>query len=589
MSIFDVLALFGGLALFLFGMNVMGDGLTRAAAGGKMERILEKLTSTPIKGVLLGAAVTAVIQSSSATTVMVVGFVNSGIMKLRQAVGIIMGANIGTTVTSWFLSLSGIQGDSIWIQMLKPSSFSPILAVIGIAFLMFSKNEKKHDIGMIFLGFTILMYGMDAMSGAVAPLADVPEFANVLLMFSNPVLGMIVGTLFTAIIQSSSASVGILQALCMTGAVTYGTALPIIMGQNIGTCVTALLSSIGAKKNAKRAAFVHLYFNLIGTILFMIVFYSINAFVNFGVLQDMAAPAGIAVIHSIFNILTTIVLLPFGKGLEKLATLTIREKEEPVEEIAELVPLKHLDARFLEQPAFAVTQSMDVMNQMAGYSAEALYDSLELMKDYSDEKWQRVEALEDIVDKYEDELGTYLAKVSGKELAEEDSKRVSNGLHCIGDLERISDHALAIAEIYAKMHKEEMVFSDKAMAELNLYSNAVYEIMSMTCKALNEDDMKIAKRIEPLEEVINGLNATIKKQHIKRLQKGKCTIELGIALENLLNNYERVADHCSNVAASLLQVKTDSFDMHEYLNRVKQESNVEFQAMYSMYKEKYSL
>lgn len=588
MSIFDVLALFGGLALFLFGMNVMGDGLTRAA-GGKMERILEKLTSTPIKGVLLGAAVTAVIQSSSATTVMVVGFVNSGIMKLRQAVGIIMGANIGTTVTSWILSLSGIQGDSIWIQMLKPSSFSPILAVIGIAFLMFSKNEKKHDIGMIFLGFTILMYGMDAMSGAVAPLADVPEFANVLLMFSNPVLGMIVGTLFTAIIQSSSASVGILQALCMTGAVTYGTALPIIMGQNIGTCVTALLSSIGAKKNAKRAAFVHLYFNLIGTILFMIVFYSINAFVNFGVLQDMATPAGIAVIHSIFNILTTIVLLPFGKGLEKLATLTIREKEETVEEIAELVPLKHLDARFLEQPAFAVTQSMDVMNQMAGYSAEALYDSLELMKNYSDEKWQRVEALEDIVDKYEDELGTYLAKVSGKELAEEDSKRVSNGLHCIGDLERISDHALAIAEIYAKMHKEEMVFSDKAMAELNLYSNAVYEIMSMTCKALNEDDMKIAKRIEPLEEVINGLNATIKKQHIKRLQKGKCTIELGIALENLLNNYERVADHCSNVAASLLQVKTDSFDMHEYLNRVKQESNVEFQAMYSMYKEKYSL
>ena len=588
MSIFDVLALFGGLALFLFGMNVMGDGLTRAA-GGKMERILEKLTSTPIKGVLLGAAVTAVIQSSSATTVMVVGFVNSGIMKLRQAVGIIMGANIGTTVTSWILSLSGIQGDSIWIQMLKPSSFSPILAVIGIAFLMFSKNEKKHDIGMIFLGFTILMYGMDAMSGAVAPLADVPEFANVLLMFSNPVLGMIVGALFTAIIQSSSASVGILQALCMTGAVTYGTALPIIMGQNIGTCATAMLSSIGASKNGKRAAFVHLYFNLIGTILFMIVFYSINAFVNFGVLQDMATPAGIAVIHSIFNILTTIVLLPFGKGLEKLATLTIREKEEPVEEIAELVPLKHLDARFLEQPAFAVTQSMDVMNQMAGYSAEALYDSLELMKDYSEEKWQRVEALEDIVDKYEDELGTYLAKVSGKELAEEDSKRVSNGLHCIGDLERISDHALAIAEIYAKMHKEEMVFSDKAMAELNLYSNAVYEIMSMTCKALNEDDMKIAKRIEPLEEVINGLNATIKKQHIKRLQKGKCTIELGIALENLLNNYERVADHCSNVAASLLQVKTDSFDTHEYLNRVKQESNVEFQAMYSMYKEKYSL
>ena len=588
MSVFDILTMIGGLALFLYGMEVMGNGLSKAS-GGRMERILEKMTDNIFKAVLLGAGVTAVIQSSSATTVMVVGFVNSGIMKLSQAVGVIMGANIGTTVTSWLLSLTGIQGDNFILTLMKPSSFSPILAVIGIGFLMFSKNEKKKDIGTIMIGFTVLMFGMETMSDAVKPLADVPEFANILLMFKNPLLGMLAGLVLTAVIQSSSASVGILQALCMTGAVTYGTALPIIMGQNIGTCVTALLSSIGAKKNAKRAAFVHLYFNLIGTILFMIVFYSINAFVNFGVLQDMAAPAGIAVIHSIFNILTTIVLLPFGKGLEKLATLTIREKEEPVEEIAELVPLKHLDARFLEQPAFAVTQSMDVMNQMAGYSAEALYDSLELMKDYSDEKWQRVEALEDIVDKYEDELGTYLAKVSGKELAEEDSKRVSNGLHCIGDLERISDHALAIAEIYAKMHKEEMVFSDKAMAELNLYSNAVYEIMSMTCKALNEDDMKIAKRIEPLEEVINGLNATIKKQHIKRLQKGKCTIELGIALENLLNNYERVADHCSNVAASLLQVKTDSFDTHEYLNRVKQESNVEFQAMYSMYKEKYSL
>lgn len=588
MDIFNLLSLFGGLALFLYGMNVMGEGLTRAA-GGKMEQILEKLTSTPIKGVLLGAAVTAVIQSSSATTVMVVGFVNSGIMKLRQAVGIIMGANIGTTVTSWILSLTGIEGDSFFIRMLKPSSFSPILAVIGIVFLLFTKSEKKHNIGSIFLGFTILMFGMDTMSGAVTPLADVPEFTNILLMFSNPILGMIVGALFTAIIQSSSASVGILQALCTTGAVTYATALPIIMGQNIGTCVTALISSIGAKKNAKRAAFVHLYFNTIGTILFIVVFYTINAFVDFSFLDNAVNPAGIAVVHSTFNILATVVLLPFSRGLEKLATLTIKDKEEHVEEIAELVPLKHLDARFLEQPAFAVAQSMDVMNNMAEYSAEALYDSLELMKNYSDETWKRVENLEDIVDKYEDELGTYLAKVSGKELSEDDSRNVSMGLHCIGDLERISDHALAISMLFSKMHKEKMKFSDKAMAELNLYSNAVYEIMHLTVEALTKNDMAVAERIEPLEEVINGLNAAIKKQHIKRLQKGKCTIELGITLENLLNNFERVADHCSNIAVAVLQKKTDSFDTHEYLSQLKQESNVEFQAMYSMYKEKYSL
>lgn len=588
MDIFNLLSLFGGLALFLYGMNVMGEGLTRAA-GGKMEQILEKLTSTPIKGVLLGAAVTAVIQSSSATTVMVVGFVNSGIMKLRQAVGIIMGANIGTTVTSWILSLTGIEGDSFFIRMLKPSSFSPILAVIGIVFLLFTKSEKKHNIGSIFLGFTILMFGMDTMSGAVTPLADVPEFTNILLMFSNPMLGMIVGALFTAIIQSSSASVGILQALCTTGAVTYATALPIIMGQNIGTCVTALISSIGAKKNAKRAAFVHLYFNTIGTILFIVVFYTINAFVDFSFLDNAVNPAGIAVVHSTFNILATVVLLPFSRGLEKLATLTIKDKEEHVEEIAELVPLKHLDARFLEQPAFAVAQSMDVMNSMAEYSAEALYDALELMKNYSDETWKRVENLEDIVDKYEDELGTYLAKVSGKELSEDDSRNVSMGLHCIGDLERISDHALVISMLFSKMHNEKMKFSDKAMAELNLYSNAVYEIMQMTMEALTKNDMTVAERIEPLKEVINGLNAAIKKQHIKRLQKGKCTIELGITLENLLNNFERVADHCSNIAAAVLQKKTDSFDTHEYLSQLKQESNVEFQAMYSMYKEKYSL
>ena len=568
MSIFDVLALFGGLALFLFGMNVMGDGLTRAA-GGKMERILEKLTSTPIKGVLLGAAVTAVIQSSSATTVMVVGFVNSGIMKLRQAVGIIMGANIGTTVTSWILSLSGIQGDSIWIQMLKPSSFSPILAVIGIAFLMFSKNEKKHDIGMIFLGFTILMYGMDAMSGAVAPLADVPEFANVLLMFSNPVLGMIVGTLFTAIIQSSSASVGILQALCMTGAVTYGTALPIIMGQNIGTCVTALLSSIGAKKNAKRAAFVHLYFNLIGTILFMIVFYSINAFVNFGVLQDMAAPAGIAVIHSAFNIIATLVLLPFGDMLVKMACATVRDTKEEKVISAEDQEFMILESRFLSNPGIAIEQSKTAARKMAEQSKTALNLSFGLLDDFQEETAFRVEKIEAKVDRYEDELGTYLIKLNQKDLSLEDSHSLSIMLHCIGDFERISDHALSIMKSAKEISEKNARFSDKAVQELHIMEKAVSDIVEKAYSVFANQDMRAAEEIEPLEEVIDELSRELKRRHVNRLRAGECTIEMGFVLSDITTSLERIADHCSNIGVCVTQVHEDLYDTHSHLDTVK--------------------
>ena len=384
MDIFNVLSLLGGLAMFLYGMNVMGDGLAKTA-GGKLEKILEKLTSTPIKGVLLGAAVTGVIQSSSATTVMVVGLVNSGIMKLRQAVGIIMGANIGTTVTSWILSLTGIQSDNIFINMLKPSSFSPILAVTGIIFLMFTKSEKKHDIGGILLGFTVLMFGMEMMSGAVAPLKDVPEFTNILTMFSNPFLGMLVGMLITAIIQSSSASVGILQALCATGAVSFGTAIPIIMGQNIGTCVTALISCIGTKKNAKRAAFVHLYFNIIGTVVFMVVFYTVNSFVHFQFLNDSANAAGIAVVHSVFNVAATLLLLPFSGGLEKLATLTVRDKDEVEKNTpAELEMLKRLDARFLEKPAFAVGHCIEVVKYMAQLSKNSVDMALSLVDNYDE-------------------------------------------------------------------------------------------------------------------------------------------------------------------------------------------------------------
>lgn len=588
MNIFNVLSLLGGLALFLYGMNVMGDGLAKTA-GSKLEQILEKLTSTPIRGVILGAAVTAVIQSSSATTVMVVGFVNSGIMKLRQAVGIIMGANIGTTITSWILSLSGIESDNIWIKMLKPSSFSPILAVIGIIFLMFCNSSKKKDIGGILLGFAVLMFGMQAMSDAVAPLADVPEFTNILTMFENPFMGMLAGALLTAIIQSSSASVGILQALCATGSVTFGAAIPIIMGQNIGTCVTALISSIGAKKNARRAAFVHLYFNIIGTVLFMIVFYGINSFVQFGFMDNATGAADIAVVHTLFNVLATSVLLPFNKLLEKLAIITVRDKSPETDASDELGMLKHLDARFLEKPGFAVAQCTNVIHNMAKLSKKTLLLSLDMLEKYTPEKKEAVEHLENVIDRYEDELGTYMVKLSNKELSLLDSQKVAMGLHSIGDWERISDHAINIAEIFGKMNEGKMHFSEKAMAELRVYTNALTDIITMTTDAFLENDLNKAFRVEPLEEAIDYLNAVIKKHHIKRLQKGKCTIEMGIALENLINNYERVADHCSNVAAVLLQLPYDTFDTHEYLGQIKEENNIEFQAMYQLYKGKYSL
>lgn len=430
MSIFNAIALIGGLALFLYGMNLLGDGLSKTS-GGKLESILEKLTSNPIKGVLLGAGVTAVIQSSSATTVMVVGFVNSGIMKLHQAVGIIMGANIGTTATSWLLSLTGIQGDSFFINMLKPMSFSPILAIIGVIMIMFCKKEKKHDIGKILVGFAILMYGMEAMSSAVKPLADVPEFTHILTMFSNPVLGMLAGLVLTAIIQSSSASVGILQALCATGSVTFATALPIIMGQNIGTCVTAMISAIGAKKNAKRAALVHLYFNIIGTLVFMCLFYLINAFIHFEFLSQGATPVGIATIHSVFNIFATIILLPFGKGLEKLACLSVRDDKEREETIDANRDFDFLDERFLDKTSLAMEHCRIVTNNMADLSREALFKSLDLFSDFSEEKADDVCDIEERVDKYEDVLGTYLMKLSSRDLTEQDSETLNMLLHCL--------------------------------------------------------------------------------------------------------------------------------------------------------------
>ena len=588
MDIFSVLTMVGGLALFLYGMQVMGDGLAKVS-GGKLERILENLTSNPIKAVLLGAGVTAVIQSSSATTVMVVGFVNSGIMKLNQAVGIIMGANIGTTVTSWILSLSGLQGDNVFVKLCKPSSFSPLLAVIGVIFLLFIKDEKKKDIGAIMVGFAVLMFGMETMSDAVKPLANVPEFTGILTAFSNPVLGMIAGAVLTAIIQSSSASVGILQALCVTGAVSYGVAIPIIMGQNIGTCVTALLSSIGATKNAKRAAMVHLYFNIIGTVVFMVLFYTVNAVVGFSFLGTATNAAGIAVIHSLFNVFATMLLLPFGKGLEKLACLTIRDDVQPAEVEEERKELQLLDSRFLEKPAFAMEQSVHVANKMAEESKRTLFTAMDLLWNYTEDGAKKVGELENLVDQYEDELGTYMVKLSRQNLSVHDSHTLSIVLHCIGDFERISDHAINIMEAAQEMHDKKLIFSPKAEEELKVFSRAVQDIVEKAYAVFRDQDEKLAQKVEPLEAVVDELNQEVKKRHIRRLREGKCTIELGFILSVITTSLERVADHCSNIAVCVTQVREDTYDTHGYLNSVKNEDSEIFRGLVLEEEEKYLL
>ncbi|MEE0960549.1 MAG: Na/Pi cotransporter family protein [Lachnospiraceae bacterium] len=585
MDIFSVLTMIGGLALFLYGMNIMGDGLGKVS-GGRLEKILETLTSNPIKAVLLGAGVTAVIQSSSATTVMVVGFVNSGIMKLSQAIGIIMGANVGTTITSWLLSLSGIESGNIFVNMLKPSSFSPILALVGIIFILFTKSEKKHDIGNILLGFTILMFGMDTMSNAVKPLADVPEFTNILIRFSNPVLGLIAGAILTAVIQSSSASVGILQALCKTGAVTFGTAIPIIMGQNIGTCITAIISGIGANKNAKRAAIVHLYFNIIGTTLFMVVFYLLNAVLNFSFLDDSANAFNIAVIHSIFNVSATFVLLPFTKLLEKLATLTIRDDEEKEVQNNEF---GLLDVRFLDTPSLAMEHCSDLTEKMADITKECVYRAIDLIDNYSNDEAAAIEELEERIDKYEDEIGSYLVLLSKKSITDKDSNTLSLLLHEIGDFERMSDHAVNIVQAAREMNSKKLEFSKKATKELAVFSRAVKDIVDLSVNVFKTRDENMALSVEPLEEVIDYLNKEVKARHIKRLSKGKCTIDMGFILSDIITNYERIADHCSNIAVGLIEINHDGYDVHEYLNTLKADGNDEFREKYLACKEKYKL
>ena len=580
MDLFDILTLIGGLSLFLFGMDQMGSALERRAGEG-LKTMLGRLTSGKAAGFLTGLAVTAVIQSSSATTVMVVGFVNSGLMSLRQAINVIMGANVGTTVTAWIFSLTGIESGNFFVQLLKPTSFTPVLALMGVICLMTGKQGKRRDTGMILLGFAVLMFGMDTMSGAVSGLRDVPQFRNILLLFTNPVLGVLAGALLTAIIQSSSASVGILQALASTGQVTYGAAIPIIMGQNIGTCVTAMLSSVGTNRNARRAAIVHLSFNIIGTTVWLLVFQVVKSLVEIPLLAGGIDQLGIAVVHSVFNVLCTLLLLPAIGALEKLACRLIPdpEGEETLEE---------LDERLMATPALAVQRCRDVTQIMAGIAAGALRDALAEVTEHDPARAERILAAEAHADHYEDILGTYLVKLSAMPLNEQDTVEASELLHMIGDLERISDHAVNLLEAGEELRDKKIVFTDAARAELQQLSAAVSEVVELAMRAFMANDLTAAAQVEPLEQVVDELKAKLRSRHILRLQRGECSIEAGFIWSDLLTDLERVADHCSNIAGCVLEMRYERLDLHGYLDMVRT-GNAEYTASYESYARKYTI
>ncbi len=581
MDIFDVLALIGGLCLFLFGMNLMGDALERSA-GSKLRSLLEKLTTNKFVGLLTGLVVTGVIQSSSATTVMVVGFVNSGLMSLKQAINVIMGANIGTTVTAWLLSLSGIESSNVFVQLLKPTSFTPVLALIGIGLHMFSKSDKKKEIGTVFLGFATLMFGMDAMSDAVSGLRDVPQFQELFIMFKNPILGVLAGAILTGIIQSSSASVGILQALASTGQVSFGAAIPIIMGQNIGTCVTAMLSSVGTNKNARRAAFVHLFFNIIGTVIILMVFSIISALLKPAILDESATYMGIAVCHSIFNVVCTLLLLPMSGLLEKLVYKLVPEDKTKEEES----PL--LDERLLVTPPIALEQCAHRAADLAGFAAGALGDSLAVLKNYTPELAASIRKNEELSDQYEDVLNTYLVKLSSHQISAADSSEAAKLLKIIGDFERISDHAVNILESAEEMREKNITLTTAAVKELSIMSAAVQEITDYAYQAFLNNDLAAAAQVEPLEEVIDNLREKLRSQHIKRLQQGECTIIAGFIWSDLLTNLERTADHCSNIAGCVIDMAAENMNIHESLREMRNTSE-EFKECFKNYRNKYSI
>ena len=581
MDIFSVFTLCGGLAFFLYGMSVMSSGLEKAA-GGRLEQMLKKMTANPFKSLLLGAGITIAIQSSSAMTVMLVGLVNSGIMELSQTVGVIMGSNIGTTLTAWILSLAGIESDAVWLRMLKPESFSPIVAFIGIILIMVSKDDRRRSAGSIMVGFAVLMYGMELMSDSVSPLADMPQFSAILTAFTNPILGVVVGAVFTGVIQSSAASVAILQALTLPGGITYGMALPIIMGQNIGTCVTALLSSIGVNRNARRVAVVHISFNLIGTVVFLVLFFGTDLFFHFPFMDVQIDPVGIAMVHSIFNIATTLMLLPFSKQLVRIANMVIPD-------VAGEQKFTFVDSRLLATPSVAIAECNNKTVEMAKIAEETIVKALSLLDRYDEKVAGEVKVNEDKLDLYEDKLGTTLVQLSSKALSDTDSRKVSKQLHTIGDFERIGDHAVNLWKAAEEIHVKGIHFSSQAEEELRTLTAALKEILDITTEAFSRDDIRLAKQVEPLEQVIDCLIADIKSNHIVRLQNGHCTIEMGFVLSDILTNCERVSDHCSNIAVAQIETEQNAYQAHEYLNGVKNAGNEDFQQSFDHYRACYSL
>ena len=582
MSIINFIMLFGGLAFFLYGMNVMSSGLEKMA-GGKLESALSKMTDNLFKSMLLGAGITVAIQSSSALTVMLVGLVNSGIMKIGQTIGVIMGSNIGTTLTAWITSLAGIESDNIWMSLLKPANFSLVFAFVGIIMIMLSKKEKSKDTGSILVGFAVLMYGMKLMGDAMEPLSEMPEFQEILVAFNNPILGVLVGAAFTGIIQSSAASVAILQSFAMTGSVTYGMAIPIIMGQNIGTCVTALISSIGVSKNAKKVSVVHISFNIIGTVVCLTAFYGVDAFMKFAFVDTPINTAGIAMVHSIFNVATTIILMPFCKQLEKIANFIIKD------DIKQENPLGILDERLLAMPAFAISKCTAITAEMAQLANDNINRAIALMKHYDPKMVDKINETEELIDSYEDKLGNYLIKLSNANLTEDENWQVTKLLHTIGDFERIGDHAINLLDTAQELHDKNISFSAETSREIDVITEALSEILYLTTEAFSEGDIKRAKLVEPLEEVIDELVLQARAKHTKRIQQGNSPMVLGFILTDLLTNYERVSDHCSNVAVVLIEIDSKQLGTHQYLDRLKSADNVAFADAYNEYLSRYQI
>ena len=580
MDFFSVLTLAGGLAFFLYGMHILSTGLEKLA-GGKLEQALKRMTSNMASAMLLGAGITIAIQSSSTMTVMLVGLVNSGIIEIGQTIGIIMGSNIGTTLTAWLLSLIGIESGNVWLKLLKPENFSLAFALVGAILITFSKKQRRKDIGAIFVGFAILMYGMKLMSGAVSPLADSPKFSSILTMFKNPIMGVVVGAVFTGIIQSSAASVGILQALALTGEITAGMAIPIIMGQNIGTCVTALLSSIGVSKNAKKVAVIHISFNIIGTVICLILFYLGNAIIGFDFIDSSIDAMGIALVHSVFNLFTTAILCPFPKLLEKIANATLKESKNAD------ASDDFLDARLLSTPSVAISECANLCRKMAMLSKNTVLDSFSLLDNFDDKVYSKVIEDEGVIDHYEDWIGSYLVKLSTNSISESDNRKTGLMLHTIGNFERMSDHAANIAAVAQELKEKKLSFSDEGIKDTTVLVNAVREILDIATEAFDKEDLELAYKVEPLEEVIDELTLAVKTNHISRLQAGSCSIEMGFILADLLSNCERVSDHCSNVALALIETVTPSFEAHKYIDGLSQ--NDRFDKFYHEYKEKYTL